>query len=366
MIEPRTHLERVSRGSAIVARAFGLDPELVRAASWLHDIGMAGLRFVRRPGPLAADEQQALRRHPERGAALLRGSGSELLDLAAVITLTHHERFDGSGYPQGLCGDRIPLVGHIVAVADAYDALVTDRPHRLATDRTAAVAALEAERGGQFDPVVLDAFLERIDEVDALLAAYPAPARELITPEQAGALLGWSSSRVRRAGDRGRLPIVRTSGGHRRYLLDSVVALAELLPTPPLQPLGPPPEPIPRLGRVIADHGGELCRHAARVIYRDGPPGWFASAKATAPLQTWLDTLADACLEGEYAPVFPATAALMAEAAAHTATLLERHSFLEWFGLLAARDLHEHDEGTETAATRRLITALQQAMLAER
>ncbi len=124
--------ERISRYSALLAPVFGLDAELVRGASWLHDIGMGGLRFVRRPGPLSRVERHALEQHPERGAVLLRASGSELLDTAAVIALTHHEHFDGDRLPQRLRGERIPLAGRILAVADAYDALTTDRPYRLA------------------------------------------------------------------------------------------------------------------------------------------------------------------------------------------------------------------------------------------
>ena len=163
--ECRTHRERISRYCALLAPVFGLDAELVRGASWLHDIGMGGLRFVRRPGPLSRVERHALEQHPERGAVLLRASGSELLDTAAVIALTHHERFDGTGYPQRLRGEKIPVVGRVLAVADAYDALTTDRPYRPASTWSHAREEIRRVSGTQFDPAVVAAF-EAIEDAE--------------------------------------------------------------------------------------------------------------------------------------------------------------------------------------------------------
>ncbi|MDA0179836.1 HD domain-containing protein [Solirubrobacter phytolaccae] len=366
MPEPRAHLHRISRYCALLAEPLGLDPELVRGASWLHDIGMAGLHFARRPGPLSVLERRALERHPERGAVLLRASGSELLDLAAVIALTHHERFDGDGYPQRLGGEQIPLVGRIVAVADAYDALTTDRPYRLAIHPEGAVAALHHERGRQFDPAVLDAFLERLDAVEAIRARHPSPPPQLITPEEAGALLGWSPSKLRRAANSGRLPVTRTSGGHRRFVLETILELVRTAGAPEVRPLDPPTVALPQLARLLDELGPALCAHAAGVVYGDGPPGWFASRGATPTLVAWLEALAHACATGVYAPVHAATRALMTQAEAHTATLLERHAFLERFGQLLARALHGRGETAELADARRLIAALQQRLLAER
>jgi len=364
--EPRTHRERISRYSALLAPAFGLDAELVRGASWLHDIGMGGLRFVRRPGPLSRVERHALEQHAERGAVLVRASGSELLDTAAVIALTHHEHFDGDGYPQRLRGERIPVAGRIVAVADAYDALTTDRPYRLAVHPEAAAAAMKHERGKQFDPAVLDAFLERIEAVEAIRVQHPCPAPQLITPEEAGALLGWSPSKLRRAANHGRLPVARTPGGHRRFVLDAVLELVRAQGTPEVRPLDPPPEALPQLARLLTGSGELLCAHATRSVYADGPPGWFASEAAAPALSTWIEALRKACTTGRYEPAHTATRVLMAQAEGHTATLLERHAFLERFGQLVTRALHARSETDEVGGARRLIAALQQRMLAER
>src|SRR4051812_10446420 len=108
-----SHLERLSAYSALLAERLDLDADLLRVASRLHDVGMAGVAdaIVLKPGPLTRGEQRELQEHPELGHAMLSGSGVELLDTAADIALTHHERWDGAGYPRGLAGDAIPLVG---------------------------------------------------------------------------------------------------------------------------------------------------------------------------------------------------------------------------------------------------------------
>jgi putative two-component system response regulator len=105
-----------------------------------------------------------MQRHAQIGRDILAGSQLELLGLAAAIAWTHHERVDGMGYPRGLSGTEIPLEGRIVAVVDVYDALTTDRPYRGALSRVDAVTLLSAGRETQFDPIVLDAFLEALDQ----------------------------------------------------------------------------------------------------------------------------------------------------------------------------------------------------------
>jgi putative two-component system response regulator len=177
--ETGTHIERMSHFCALLARRFGLDPDSMRAASRLHDAGKIAVpdSILRKPGPLTADERAEMQRHAEVGHRLLTGSSMPLLDLAAEIALTHHERYDGKGYPRGLCGEEIPLTGRIAGVADCFDALTSDRVYRDALPVSEAVALLASERGAQFDPEVVDAFLETLAEAGALAgSAEPVPA----------------------------------------------------------------------------------------------------------------------------------------------------------------------------------------------
>jgi len=165
--ETGQHIERVSRYCELIARRLGLPYdrcELLRVASPLHDIGKIAIpdQILRKPGPLSPDERLVVETHTERGYSILAGTNEPLLDLGAEIAWTHHERFDGAGYPRGLAGDAIPLSGRIVAVADVFDALVSDRVYRLALPVDEVVATMRAERGGQFDPDVLDALLTAI------------------------------------------------------------------------------------------------------------------------------------------------------------------------------------------------------------
>jgi putative two-component system response regulator len=162
--ETAEHIERVGSYSALVARRLGLPEEhceLVRRASTLHDIGKIGVSdaLLLKAGPLTQEERREMQRHAEIGHEILSGSELELLDLAAQIAWTHHERVDGMGYPRGLAGTEIPLEGRIVAVVDVYDALTSDRPYRTALSHADALTLLAAGRETQFDPIVLDAFL---------------------------------------------------------------------------------------------------------------------------------------------------------------------------------------------------------------
>ena len=116
-----------------------------------------------KPGPLTAEERAIVETHAEEGHRLLRGSSSSILDMAATIALSHHEKWDGSGYPRGLAGEAIPIEGRIVAVADVFDALTCDRVYRYAFTLEQAVEMMREQRGRHFDPVLLDAFLEVLD-----------------------------------------------------------------------------------------------------------------------------------------------------------------------------------------------------------
>jgi len=168
------HIERVSTTCEQVARRLGLDDafcEALRLASPLHDVGKIAIRddVLLKAAPLDDEERAEIQRHAEIGHRMLCDAGSELLDLAATIALTHHERFDGTGYPQGLHGEEIPLEGRIAAIADVFDALTSDRVYRPAFPLEQALAMMRAGSGTQFDPVVLDAFLDVHQELGVRL-----------------------------------------------------------------------------------------------------------------------------------------------------------------------------------------------------
>jgi putative two-component system response regulator len=170
------HVKRMSRYCGVLGGAFGLHPGTLELASVLHDVGKARIpdSILLKPGALTADERLAIETHADIGYEMLRGSGSSVLDLAAVIAQTHHEKFDGSGYPRRLAGDEIPLEGRIAAVADVFDALTCDRAYRQAWTVDATIAWMTRERGQHFDPSVLDALLSSMDEILAIRSALSA------------------------------------------------------------------------------------------------------------------------------------------------------------------------------------------------
>jgi HD-GYP domain-containing protein (c-di-GMP phosphodiesterase class II) len=125
-----------------------------------------------KPGKLTAEERREMERHAEVGYRILTGSGSELLELAATIAWTHHEKVDGSGYPRGLEREEIPVEGQIAAVADVFDALTSDRPYRPAFPEEEAVQIMRDARGAHFAPYLLDTFCEGMAEVVAIRGQY--------------------------------------------------------------------------------------------------------------------------------------------------------------------------------------------------
>jgi putative two-component system response regulator len=172
------HLERVAQYSALLAESAGKDPSHCRAllvASCLHDVGKIGIpdRILDKPGPLMPAERGVLERHTLIGHALLADSADEQLELAATIALTHHERVDGSGYPHRLAGDRIPVAARMVAIADTFDALTSDRPYRPRRSFGEAVRVLQQGRGTQFDGALLEHFLDVLPEVAAIAEKGP-------------------------------------------------------------------------------------------------------------------------------------------------------------------------------------------------
>ena len=158
------HIKRVGQMSAVLARNLGLQPEqveLIERAAPLHDVGKIGIpdHILRKEGPLTPEEFEVIKSHPEIGASILSGGKFPLLRMAEEIALTHHERWDGKGYPRGLAGEAIPLSGRIVALADAFDAIISKRPYKRAVPIEEAIGAISSGAGTQFDPRVVDAFL---------------------------------------------------------------------------------------------------------------------------------------------------------------------------------------------------------------
>jgi len=183
--ETAEHVQRMSRTCELIAGQLGLGARFgtdLRAASALHDIGKIGVpdSVLRKPGPLDRKEREIIERHVEIGHWILSGSSDPTTQLAATISLTHHERIDGRGYPSGLRGKRIPLVGRIAAVADVFDALTHDRVYRLAMSLEDAMSVLSDGRGTHFDPGVLDAFEVVLPQVLELRGSYPERSGALV------------------------------------------------------------------------------------------------------------------------------------------------------------------------------------------
>ena len=162
--ETGQHTRRVGELSARIGHALRIaDDELLllRQAAPLHDVGKIAIpdSILLKPGALSPGEFEQMKTHTTRGAAMLTGAGFALLEMAETIALTHHERWDGTGYPSGLSGPAIPLVGRIVAIADVFDALTHSRPYKEAWTVADALTEIGLQSGGQFDPDVVDAFL---------------------------------------------------------------------------------------------------------------------------------------------------------------------------------------------------------------
>jgi two-component system response regulator RpfG len=177
------HLIRMARYSRLIASGIGLDrdeAETIELAAPLHDIGKIGIpdQILLKPAKLDEAEWQIMRRHPLIGHEILKGSASKYVRMGALIALGHHEKFDGSGYPNGLVGDHIPLCARIVAVADVYDALTSPRPYKQAWPAERAFQYLAAQRGRHFDARLVDAFISLRREITEIQSQWqdPGPA----------------------------------------------------------------------------------------------------------------------------------------------------------------------------------------------
>ncbi|MCW3018594.1 MAG: domain S-box protein [Solirubrobacterales bacterium] len=182
--ETSEHTERVGALAAEIASRLGLRSEQVKRlceAASLHDVGKIAIpdRILLKRGNLTPEEHDAMEAHAALGARLLSRSSSPVLQMAAVIAATHHEWWNGTGYPSGLAGERIPIVGRIVAVADVFDALTHERPYKAAWPVSQAVARIKRGSGRQFDPRVVRAFLAIREDAVAVrpVAAQPPERR---------------------------------------------------------------------------------------------------------------------------------------------------------------------------------------------
>ena len=168
--ETGLHVIRMSHFSRILGIAAGLSEveadDLLHAAP-MHDVGKIGIpdRILQKPGPLEPEEWKVMQSHVTIGAEIIGEHEGGMLELARQIALTHHEKYDGSGYPRGLRGEEIPLAGRIVAIADVFDALTSKRPYKRAWTEEEALTFLREQKGRHFDPALVDLFLEQMDAV---------------------------------------------------------------------------------------------------------------------------------------------------------------------------------------------------------
>jgi putative two-component system response regulator len=184
--ETGMHVVRMSQSTGLLARAAGVPEggaDLLVEAAPMHDIGKIGIpdRILLKPGKLDPDEWTIMKNHTLIGAQILGEHDSDLLRLAHTVALTHHEKWDGSGYPLGLAGEAIPLEGRIVTIADVFDALISERPYKHAWPVEEAIVYIRAQSGIAFDPNLVDRFIELLPQVLEINLRY-ADQRSTITP----------------------------------------------------------------------------------------------------------------------------------------------------------------------------------------
>ncbi len=171
------HIIRMSRYSQLLALAAGMgekEAEVLLNASPMHDIGKIGIpdNVLLKPGKLDLEEWKIMQTHVDIGVEILSGSNSALMDMAAEVAQNHHEKWDGSGYPCALTGENIPLTGRVVAVADVFDALTTERPYKKAWPIEEAIEFLKDQSGKHFDPRLVELFLEILPDILAVREQY--------------------------------------------------------------------------------------------------------------------------------------------------------------------------------------------------
>ncbi|SME95084.1 HD-GYP domain-containing protein [Desulfovibrio gilichinskyi] len=175
--ETAAHILRMSNYSALLAHELKLDREeveLIRISSPMHDVGKIGIpdSILLKPGPLDSNEWNIMKTHPVIGAKILGRSNSKYVNMGAIIAESHHEKWDGSGYPHGLSGENIPLPGRICAIADVFDALTSKRPYKEAFSTEVALPIMQEGKGVHFDPHILGVFFDNLDKIIEIKTKY--------------------------------------------------------------------------------------------------------------------------------------------------------------------------------------------------
>lgn len=181
------HVIRMAKYSRVIAEELGIFEDTcktIELAAPMHDIGKIGIPdgILRKPGPLTEDEFAVMKQHPVIGNKILSTSSSRIIEMGAIIALGHHEKYDGGGYPNGLIADDIALPCRIVAVADVFDALCSERVYKRAWSIEESVNYLKEQRGSHFDPQCVDAFLRRIEDIITIMDHYRDDTGEYSEP----------------------------------------------------------------------------------------------------------------------------------------------------------------------------------------
>jgi len=187
--ETGQHVLRMSHASALLARHAGwseAECELLLNASPMHDIGKIGIPdgVLLKPGPLTPNERTIMQTHASIGAEILSGSDDPLIAMAREVAMAHHEKWDGTGYPNGLAGDAIPEAARIVAIADVFDALTSERPYKKAWAVEEAIGFMRGQAGIQFDPRLLELFIGIVPEVMSIRARFSEPVADPVASAQ--------------------------------------------------------------------------------------------------------------------------------------------------------------------------------------
>ncbi|MDH5719905.1 MAG: response regulator [Spirochaetia bacterium] len=175
--ETGNHVKRISYYSMELGMAYGLNNEEcgnLFVASGMHDVGKIGIpdHILLKEDKLTSEEREIMKSHTTIGAQILSGSNSKLLQMAETIALTHHEKYDGTGYPENLAGDKIPIEGRIVAISDVFDALTSERPYKKAWPVDNAVSYLLEEKNGHFDGHLVDLFIDKLPSMSAIFKKF--------------------------------------------------------------------------------------------------------------------------------------------------------------------------------------------------
>ena len=186
--ETGNHILRMSHIAVVLARGIGWSDakcDLLLNAAPMHDIGKIGIpdKILLKPGRFTPEEWAIMKTHASIGAKILENGDSDLMEMGRIIAITHHEKWDGSGYPEGLEGEDIPMVGRITALADVFDALTSERPYKKAWSVEDALGYIRDNNGKHFDPALVSVFMHHLEEILAIRARFAEPATGNATDE---------------------------------------------------------------------------------------------------------------------------------------------------------------------------------------